>query len=50
MGSKTFTSMQEARKFARAKISAGYQTVNLFSSGTPRTKGYKVVVRFADKE
>jgi hypothetical protein len=49
MASQTFTSIAEAKKFARAKIQEGFQSVNLFPYGTPRTKGFKVTVRYGDK-
>jgi hypothetical protein len=41
--------MAEARKHARAKIAEGYQSVNLFTHGTARTKSFKVTVRYGDK-
>jgi hypothetical protein len=49
MPSQTFTSTAEARRFARAKIQEGFQSVNIFPHGTPRTKGFKVTVRYGDK-
>lgn len=50
MPQRTLDSIEAAKRFGRAKIEQGYQSVSMFRSGTPRSKGFRVVVRYADKE
>jgi hypothetical protein len=46
---RKFKTLSAAKKFARARIEEGYGTVRLYQAGLPRTKGYHVTVRYADK-